>query len=70
VPGGVFNIPNATNIDIDATGTIDITATNNLTLSSSSGSVIVDGHISIADLQTLVAASTDFADFKSRIAAL
>jgi hypothetical protein len=70
LPGGVFNVPNATNIDIDATGTIDITATGNLTLSSTSGTVSVGGHISIADLQTLVAASTDFADFKSRIAAL
>jgi hypothetical protein len=70
LPGGVFNVPNATTIDIDATGTIDITATDNLTISSTSGSVSIDGHISIASLQTLVAASADFADFQSRIAAL
>ena len=70
LPAGVFNIPNATNIDIDATGTIDITATDNLTISSTSGTVSISGHISIASLQTLVAASTDFTDFKSRIAAL
>jgi hypothetical protein len=70
LPNGVFNVPNATTIDIDATGTIDITATDNLTISSTSGNVVIDGHISIASLQTLVAASTDFADFKSRIAAL
>jgi hypothetical protein len=70
LPNGTFTIPNATNIDIDATGTIDITATGNLTLSSTSGTISIDGHISIADLQLLVANSTDFADFKSRIAAL
>ena len=32
--------------------------------------VNIDGHISIADLKTLVAASTDFAGFQARIAAL
>lgn len=70
LPSGVFNVPNATTIAINATDTIGITATNNLTLSSSSGIVDVQGHISIADLKTLVAASADFADFQSRIAAL
>jgi hypothetical protein len=47
-----------------------------LTLSALGGIVFPDGStqqaasISLVDLKTLVAASTDFADFKSRIAAL
>lgn len=70
LPNGVFNIPNATNIDIDATGTINITATGNLTIESTSGIVSIDGYISIADLKALVAAAGTYADFQTAIAAL
>lgn len=45
LPNGLFSIPNASNIDINATDAIDIEATNNLSLTSSSGNVIVDGDI-------------------------
>lgn len=70
LPDGPLSTPNATTIALNASDTISLTATNNLTITSTSGIVSVEGHISIADLQTLVAASTDFANFKSRIAAL
>ena len=70
LPNGVFNIPNATTIDIDASDTIDITATNDLNISSSSGSVIIDGYISIADLKILVAAAGTYGEFQTAIANL
>lgn len=70
LPNGVFNVPNATTIDIDASDSIDITATNDVNISSSSGSVIVDGYISIADLQTLVAAAGTYGEFQTAIANL
>lgn len=70
LPNGVFNVPNATTVSIAALSTMLLQSTDNLTIQSTSGTVSVGGHISIADLQTLVAASTDFADFQSRIAAL
>lgn len=49
---------------VNVTTNIDM-LTNNITNVGS-----IAGHISIADLQTLVAASVDFDDFKTRIAAL
>ena len=70
LPNGVFNIPNATTIDIDATGTIDITATGNLTIGSSSGTVSIDGYVSVADLKTaLQDGSGDYAAFKAWVLA-
>lgn len=45
LPNGLLSVPNATNIDINATVAIDIEATDNLSLTSTSGNVIVDGGI-------------------------
>jgi hypothetical protein len=71
LPNGVFNIPNATTIDIDATSTIDITATGNLTLSSTAGSISIDGFISLAELKTALQDGIgDFAAFKAYILGL
>lgn len=67
---GSLNVPNATSITINASSTIGITATDNLTLTSSSGDVIVQDHISITDLKTLVAGAADYAAFQAAIAAL
>lgn len=101
LPNGVFNVPNATTIDIDATDAINISATGNLVLETlsgnleiygiglsisndgagtviseingnisieaTSGSVIIDGHISIADLQTLITSCNTFEEFKTAI---
>lgn len=76
---GALVAPTASNITLSSTlGTVinsggNITVesfSGNLNLVASSGNVVIDGHISIADLQTLVAASTSFADFQARIAAL
>ena len=69
-PGGVLSVPNATTITINASSTIGITATDNLTLASTSGVVIVQDHISITDLKTLVAAAGDYAAFRTAISNL
>ena len=69
-PAGPINIPNATTISLSATSTIGIGATNDLTLTSSSGNVVVQDHISITNLKTLVAGAADYAAFQSAIAAL
>lgn len=70
LPNGSLNVPNATTITLNASSTVGITATDNLTLTSSSGDVIVQDHISITDLKTLVAAAGTYADFQAAIAAL
>ena len=70
LPNGTLNVPNATTITINASSTIGITATDDLTLESTSGVVIVQDHISITDLKTLVAAAVDFDAFKTAIANL
>jgi len=70
LPNGTLNVPNATTITINASSTIGITATDDLTLASTSGVVIVQDHISITDLKTLVAAAVDFDAFKTAIANL
>jgi len=69
-PAGPVNVPNASTISLSATSTIAIGATDNLTLTSSSGDVIVQDHISITDLKTLVAGAADYAAFQAAIAAL
>ena len=69
-PAGPINIPNASTISLSATSTIAIGATDNLTLTSSSGNVVVQDHISITDLKTLVAGAADYAAFQAAIAAL
>jgi len=70
LPNGSLNVPNATTITINASSTIGLTATDNLTLTSASGNVIIQDHISITDLKTLVFGSADFDAFKTAIAAL
>ena len=49
------------------TNTPDSTVVTDLTVA---GTATIPGYISIADLKSIVSASTDFADFKARIAAL
>lgn len=70
LPNGSLNVPNATTITINASSTIGITATDDLTLTSSSGDVIIQDHISITALKTLVSGSADFDAFKTAIAGL
>jgi len=70
LPSGNLNVPNATTITINASSTIGITATDNLTLTSTSGNVVVQDHISITDLKTLVAGAATYADFQAAIASL
>ena len=70
LPNGIFNVPNATTISLSATSTVAITATDNLTLTSTSGNVVVQDHISITNLKTLVAGAADYAAFQAAIAAL
>lgn len=69
-PAGPVNVPNASTISLSATSTIAIGATDNLTLTSSSGNVVVQDHISITNLKTLVAGAADYAAFQAAIAAL
>jgi hypothetical protein len=61
---GVLSAPT---IDGDLTGSV---FADNSTLLVDGVNGTIPGYISIADLKTEVAASTDFADFKTRIAAL
>jgi len=70
LPSGNLNVPNATTITINASSTIGITATDNLTLTSTSGNVVVQDHISITNLKTLVAGAATYADFQAAIASL
>lgn len=64
---------NAFGVNITANGFNNLVVTQsavtiqNVALNPTAG---ITGYISIADLQTLVAASTDFGDFQTRIAAL
>ena len=64
---------NSFGVNITAGGNNNLVVTQsavtiqNVALNPTAG---ITGYISVADLQTLVAASTDFADFQSRIAAL
>jgi len=62
---------NVKNMNFTGTGAVNIYSGNDLNLSAA-GDVLLNGErtISLTDLKTVVAASTDFADFKSRIAAL
>ncbi len=62
---------NVQNVTFTGTGAVTITSGNDLNLVAA-GSVSVNGSpvISKAQLKAVVAASTDFADFKARIAAL
>jgi protein involved in polysaccharide export with SLBB domain len=53
-----------------ANGTWTVTVSTTGTVVFPNGSIQKGASISIADLKTLVAASTDFANFKTRIAAL
>ena len=69
-PAGPVNVPNASTISLSATSTIAIGATDNLTLTSASGNVVVQDHISITNLKTLVAGAADYAAFQAAIAAL
>ena len=69
-PSGPVNVPNASTISLSATSTIAIGATDNLTLTSASGNVVVQDHISITNLKTLVAGAADYAAFQAEIAAL
>ena len=69
-PSGPVNVPNASTISLSATSTIAIGATDNLTLTSASGNVVVQDHISITNLKTLVAGAADYAAFQAAIAAL
>ncbi len=62
---------NVRNVAFTGTGAVNITSGNDLNLTAA-GEIFFNGErtISLARLKTVVAASTDFADFKARIAAL
>ena len=62
---------NVQNVAFTGTGAVTITSGNDLNLAAA-GDIFFNGErtISLTRLKTVVAASTDFADFKSRIAAL
>lgn len=62
---------NVQNVTFTGTGTVTINSSNDLNLTAV-GNVLLNGErtISLNDLKTVVAASTDFADFKARIASL
>ena len=62
---------NVQDVNFTGTGTVTINSSNDLNLTAV-GNVLLNGErtISLNDLKTVVAASTDFADFKARIAAL
>lgn len=62
---------NVQNVTFTGTGAVTITSGNDLNLVAT-GDILFNGErtISLADLKTVVAASTDFADFKARVAAL
>ena len=62
---------NVQDVNFTGTGAVTINSSNDLNLTAV-GNVLLNGErtISLNDLKTVVAASTDFADFKARIAAL
>lgn len=62
---------NVQNVTFTGTGAVTINSNNDLNLTAV-GNVLLNGErtISLTELKTVVAASTDFADFKARIAAL
>ncbi len=62
---------NVQNVTFTGTGAVTITSGNDLNLVAA-GEILFDGErtISLTTLKTVVAASSDFADFKARIAAL
>jgi len=62
---------NVQNVAFTGTGAVTISSGNDLNLTAV-GEVMLNGKrtISLVDLKSVVAASTDFADFKARIAAL
>ena len=62
---------NVQDVNFTGTGAVTINSNNDLNLTAV-GNVLLNGErtISLNDLKTVVAASTDFADFKARIAAL
>jgi hypothetical protein len=75
-PDPIFNSVTATdlnvqNVNFTGTGAVTINSNNDLNLTAV-GNVLLNGErtISLTELKTVVAASTDFADFKARIAAL
>lgn len=79
--GGIGNDPtfnsvtvtdlNVQNVEFTGTGAVTITSGNDLNLVAA-GQVTINGEtfISLEDLKSVVALSTDFADFKSRVAGI
>ena len=63
-----MNIDSDLDVRVNAGRDVYIIADNLLTFLATT--ITIPGYISVTDLQTVVAASTDFADFQARVAAL
>lgn len=61
-------IGDGSSVNLESDSVVTINAGQSITLNAPT--ITIPGYISVTDLQTVVAASTDFADFQVRVAAL